>query len=78
MIPSTVVRLGSQPGEENVPQNRTITLGSLSDFIDEDGDYTIEVMSATPFNSGAPELLAQISFTIDSVIVFKGTVYSVK
>lgn len=59
IMPQSIVRF-----DTSVPQNQTIPLGNWSSTL-PDGKYTLEVLSITPFNKGAPERLAHLTFVID-------------
>ena len=67
-IPSTIKTYGSNGDNSEVPQNATMPIEPLSTFIKEGGEYTIEVLTITPFNHGAPERLAYVSFVIHRAI----------
>ena len=57
-----------------VPQNEIISLENWEDLIPEDGHYTIEVLSVTPFNNGDPERLAKITFSVNRKLKMNGQV----
>lgn len=76
VISSTMTRFGSGGDESVVPQDATIPIGSLSDYITTEGEYTIEVMTVTPFNKGTPERLTAVSFLIDRTVEVRSALYS--
>jgi hypothetical protein len=47
-----------------VPQNQAFPFGDLDKYVSGDGDYTIEMLTITPFNKGAPERLAHVTFKL--------------
>ena len=55
------------------PQNAVVPLTNLSDFIDKDGMYTIEVVTITPFNNRQPERLAYATFEINRTVEVRAT-----
>jgi hypothetical protein len=59
VLPSTVVAYDTYS-----PQNAMLTLSDLPNMVSADGTYTIEVLTVTPFNKGAPERLAYLSFIL--------------
>ena len=56
---------------ESVPQNKTLVLDQWDKRIDQDGQWTIEVLTSTPFGI---DRLAHVSFTIDRAIRVQGTI----
>ncbi|MGC4017187.1 MAG: hypothetical protein QM755_22145 [Luteolibacter sp.] len=62
-IASTVLSYDS-----TVPQNAMLGITGLDAVVKEDGTYTLEVLTITPFNSGAPERLAYTTFKVDRTI----------
>lgn len=62
-LPSTVVSYNTY-----LPQNANLPLTDLPGLLSEDGEYTLEVLTITPFNGGAPELLTKVSFRIKRTI----------
>lgn len=72
-IPSTVVSYNTYQ-----PQNANLTLSELESLLDEDGDYTVEVLTITPFNGGAPELLASTTFYLKRTIAVNGSVSTIE
>lgn len=55
-----------------VPQNEIITLTNWDNFLVDDGVYTLEVITETPFDGGAPERLAYVSFNVKRNIMVRG------
>jgi hypothetical protein len=63
--------------DTDTPQNATISsleLESLSEQLPDDGIYTVEVLTVTPFNGGAPERLAHVSFEVHRTITMNAMV----
>ncbi|BCU75394.1 hypothetical protein [Luteolibacter sp. LG18] len=58
--------------DSSVPQNAMLTITGLDAAVTEDGTYTLEVLTITPFNSGAPERLAYTTFKLDRTIQVNG------
>jgi hypothetical protein len=56
---------------EAVPHNRTLVLENWDTMIDQDGQWTIEVLTVTPFGI---DRLAYVTFNIDRSIEVQGTV----
>jgi len=50
------------------PQNAVVPLADLTVGLGEDGIYTIEVLTITPFNSRQPERIAYVSFDLKRTI----------
>lgn len=48
-----------------VPQNEIISIQNWEDLIPVDGQYTVEVLSCTPFDDWEPERLSFITFDVD-------------
>lgn len=57
-----------------VPQNEIISLENWEELIPDDGTYTIEVLSITPFDSWRPERLAKVSFSVNRKLNLNGQV----
>ena len=57
-----------------VPQNQPLVLGDLQNFVNADGEYTIEMLTITPFNNRAPERLAYVTFKLKRTIAVNATV----
>ncbi len=55
------------------PQDAVVPLNVTAADIAEDGIYTVEVLTVTPFNHREPERVAHITFEIDRTIRFRGT-----
>lgn len=62
------------PKETAVPQNQAMDLSNLSQYLSADGDYTVEVLTITPFNEGKPERLAHLTFSLKRSMRVNGTV----
>lgn len=56
---------------EAVPHNRTLVLENWDTMIDQDGQWTIEVLTATPFGV---DRLAHVTFNVNRSIEVQGTV----
>lgn len=64
-----------QSGEStNVPQNLSISIEDLSNYASDDGIYTLEVITRTPFFGRAAERLAHVTFEVDRVITSRGQI----
>ena len=50
------------------PQNAVVPLKILANDLGEDGTYTVEVLTITPFNNRRPERVTHISFEVDRTI----------
>ncbi len=63
-------------GEEptNVPQTVSISIEDLSNYASNDGLYTLEVITHTPFFGRAAERLFHITFEVDRVITSRGQI----
>jgi len=59
ILHKSVVKFDTQ-----VPQDQKIPLGNILQNL-EDGHYTLEVLTITPFNERKPERLAHVSFVMD-------------
>ena len=57
-----------------VPQNEAITVENWEDLIPQDGIYTVEVLSMTPFDDWATERLASVTFTVNRKVTIRGQV----
>ncbi|NNC90582.1 MAG: hypothetical protein HKN82_19165 [Akkermansiaceae bacterium] len=77
ILGSTVRTFGGAPSDPNVPQGAVIEIGSIAAYADAqgDGEYTIEVVTETPFSGGAPEVLSAVSFKVDRTVKFNGALY---
>ncbi len=60
---------------DTVPQNRTLILSNWDAAIPGDGQWTIEVVTSTPFGV---ERMAWVTFTLDRTIEVNGTVTSLE
>ncbi|MFD2255758.1 hypothetical protein ACFSSA_03635 [Luteolibacter algae] len=58
-LPSTVVAY-----KTHAPQTAVLTLTDLPGLVKDDGVYTVEILTITPFNNRAPELLAHVTFEV--------------
>ncbi|TDU70898.1 hypothetical protein EI77_02016 [Prosthecobacter fusiformis] len=58
----------------NVPQNIEISMDDLSNYAAQDGIYTLEVVTETPFFGRAPERLLYVTFEVDRVISSRGQI----
>lgn len=58
----------------NVPQDVTISIQDLSRYAAQDGIYTFEVLTESPFFNRAPERLLSITFEVDRVISTRGQI----
>jgi hypothetical protein len=65
---------GHTEASTNVPQNVDISIDVLSNYASQDGIYTLEVVTETPFVSRAPERLTYITFEVDRVISSRGQI----
>ncbi len=55
-----------------VPQSEVISIENWEDYIPNEGVYTMEVLSVTPFHSWQPERLAHVSFTVNRKLRING------
>lgn len=51
-----------------VPQQVPLVFTDLDNLVTDDGEYTIEVLTITPFNGGAPEIIDHVTFDLDRTI----------
>lgn len=58
----------------NVPQNLSISIDDLSNYASDDGIYTLEVITRTPFFGRAAERLTHVTFEVDRVISSRGQI----
>ncbi|WP_367872419.1 hypothetical protein [Luteolibacter sp. Populi] len=70
VLPATVVNYAGG----YLPQNAQLALSGLDQVIIEDGEYTIEFLTITPFNGGAPEILTHVTFSVKRSIEVRGGV----
>ncbi|MBT8037474.1 MAG: hypothetical protein KJO21_08010 [Verrucomicrobiae bacterium] len=56
-----------------VPQDAQIVLRHWDKYAPDDGDYTVEVITVTPFNNRQPERLVWLSFSVDRTIEMNGS-----
>ncbi|MCB1234517.1 MAG: hypothetical protein KDM91_05555 [Verrucomicrobiae bacterium] len=57
-----------------VPQSEVLSIENWESMIGTDGQYTIEVVTITPFNNWQPERLSHVSFNIDRNVNVNGQV----
>jgi hypothetical protein len=77
-IPGTVRTYGAAPDSPNLPQSASVPIPLKSLPFDEDGPYTIEVLTVTPFSGGAPERLTYVCFLLDRTIEVRGNVVTIE
>lgn len=58
-IPSSIYSINTF-----APQNTVVPLQDLDNGVGEDGTYTIEILTITPFNQRQPERVAHVSFQL--------------
>lgn len=58
----------------NVPQNLSISVNDLSNYTAEDGIYTVEVLTHTPFFNRTAERLYHVTFEVDRIISTRGQI----
>jgi hypothetical protein len=56
-----------------VPQDSQILVRSWDRYAPDDGTYTLEVITVTPFDNRAPERLAWLTFEVDRTIKMNGS-----
>lgn len=61
-------------GSTNVPQTLSISIDDLSNYTPDDGEYTLEVITETPFHNRAAERLFYVTFEVDRVISSRGQI----
>ena len=73
VVPSSVISYGE---DTQVPQRAILSLSDedISEALGEDGTYTLEVLTVTPFNGRAPELLTDVTFDVDRTISVRAQV----
>lgn len=80
IIKGTELRFGSHYNPEqaemstNVPQSLTVSVDDLSNYASDDGTYTLEVITHTPFFNRTAERLYHITFEVDRVITSRGQI----
>ena len=57
-----------------VPQNEVISIENWEDMIPDEGEYTIEVLTITPFDNWAPERLAHVTIKVNRKVTINGQV----
>lgn len=60
---------------DSVPQDRTVVIDDWADLIDESGEYTMEILTETPFGI---DRLDYVTFSINRDIEVNGTVTTVE
>ncbi|MAS95877.1 MAG: hypothetical protein CMO55_21950 [Verrucomicrobiales bacterium] len=68
-LPNTVVAYNT-----HIPQKALLPLADLSSLLTEDGTYTVQVLTITPFNDGAPEILSHVTFDWSTTISVNGSI----
>lgn len=63
VLPNSVISYNT-----HLPQNANLVLGDLEAALGEDGWYTLEVLTKTPFNDGASEIIGTASFNLQRTI----------
>ncbi len=58
----------------SVPQNEVISIENWESMIPEDGDYTLEVVTLTPFDDWQAERLAYVTFSVNRKVKVNGQV----
>lgn len=58
----------------NVPQNISISMNDLSNYTADDGIYTVEVITHTPFFNRTAERLYHVTFEVDRIISTRGQI----
>lgn len=58
----------------NVPQTLSLSITDLSNYAPDDGLYTLEVITHTPFFGRAAERLHHVTFEVDRVITSRGQI----
>lgn len=69
----TVIAESMIPIYQDVPQDKDLPV-SLENYCQEDGIYTLELVTVTPFNDGAPEILDTVTFEVDRTIIVRAHV----
>jgi hypothetical protein len=78
LVKGTETRFGSHYNPEqtepptNVPQTLSLSIDDLSNYASDDGLYTLEVITHTPFFGRAAERLYHVTFEVDRVITSRG------
>lgn len=70
----TIVPGSSLVIKDAVPQSRTLTLSAYDKVFDDDGQWTMELVTATPFGL---DRLDYLTFTLDRTLQMNGTVTTV-
>lgn len=80
MVNGTELRFGGYYNPDqaesstNVPQSLTVSVDDLSNYASEDGIYTLEVVTYTPFFGRTAERLFHVTFEVDRVITSRGQI----
>ncbi len=80
LVTGTEIRFGRHYNPDqiepptNVPQSLSLSIDDLSNYASEDGLYTLEVITHTPFFGRTAERLYHITFEIDRVITSRGQI----
>lgn len=80
LVKGTELRFGNYynpeqtAGATNVPQSLSVSIDDLSNYASEDGTYTLEVITHTPFFGRAAERLYHVTFEVDRVITSRGQI----
>ncbi|HRX57027.1 MAG TPA: hypothetical protein P5016_21135, partial [Verrucomicrobiales bacterium] len=61
--------------QDTVPKNRTLSITNYDSVLPEDGRWTMEVLTSTPFGT---DRLAYISFDLDRTIKVNGSVSTIE
>ena len=69
----TLVEGASVSYNSIVPQNAQILLRNWDQYATDDGTYTLEIITTTPFDNRAPERLAWLTFDVDRTIEVNGS-----
>lgn len=57
-----------------VPQNEVVGIENWENMIPQDGQYTIEIITITPFDNWTPERLDYVTFTVNRKVTVNGQV----
>lgn len=64
--------------DSQTPQSAVIPITGLLNAVNSDGVYTIEALTITPFNGGAPERMAYTTFKLDRTIQVNASVVTLE
>jgi len=73
ILPSSVIAYDSSE-----PQNAILTISDLAKGVSDDGLYTLEVLTTTPFNGGVAERLTYTTFNISRTIHLNSSISSME